>query len=479
MRLSPLRRSTRPAPSGSRSRSPTGASSAAVPTGAARRLARTAAWNVIAGVEVLRRVAEDGTPPMTVRLVTLGRRGGRAARSGRSRLDRPRGSDARPGRAPSAHRGPRRDRLSPTPSPSSGVDLDRAIWPSKRQLENAAAYLELHIEQGTGAFEAMVLALGCRLCATRTFRRRAPPDHLTGQVAHAGRNARWTAARDPSPEPPSSRFDIRRIAAEIRRGAVARAAEWSAAGDRHPVVRNRAEQLLDRATRRREASRHSSPRRRRRRSDSLRRRTSEVAWERIWSIEPILARRPASRDLSDEAIRECGARLTGSRAGPLHDAAEAHRRGRASSTQMLFVQSLRGLSHTKLERYEARAPGGSGGPRDRLADKQARVALLSSTGRTIDLPLWEGAELAALGEAGRLRRPPRARSGLRRRPFDVAIRAGRAASVLATDPTRAPSAALAVHDLRATRARAVLCRGRRTSMCPDRASTRRSSSWSL
>ena len=35
------------------------------------------------------------------------------------------------------------------------------------------------------------------------------------------------------------------------------------------------------------------------------------------------------------------------RSGPLHDAAEVARRG--VPTVMVFVQSLRGLSHTKLE----------------------------------------------------------------------------------------------------------------------------------
>ncbi len=52
-------------------------------------------------------------------------------------------------------------------------------------------------------------------------------------------------------------------------------------------------------------------------------------------------------ELADESIREiCGTshRLP---SGPLHDAAEVARAG--VPTVMLFVQSLRGLSHTKLE----------------------------------------------------------------------------------------------------------------------------------
>jgi beta-ureidopropionase / N-carbamoyl-L-amino-acid hydrolase len=72
----------------------------------------------------------------------------------------------------------------------------------------------------------------------------------------------------------------------------------------------------------------------------------EVEWERIWNIEPILFDSDLI-ELADESIRE----VTGSShrlpSGPLHDAAEVSRSG--IPTVMLFVQSLRGLSHTRLE----------------------------------------------------------------------------------------------------------------------------------
>ena len=77
-----------------------------------------------------------------------------------------------------------------------------------------------------------------------------------------------------------------------------------------------------------------------------RERNLEVEWERIWTIEPILFD-PDLIELADESIQE----VTGSShrlpSGPLHDAAEVSRAG--VPTVMLFVQSLRGLSHTKLE----------------------------------------------------------------------------------------------------------------------------------
>jgi len=51
--------------------------------------------------------------------------------------------------------------------------------------------------------------------------------------------------------------------------------------------------------------------------------------------------------LADEAIREVAGTSHRLPSGPLHDAAEVSRAG--IPTVMLFVQSLRGLSHTKLE----------------------------------------------------------------------------------------------------------------------------------
>jgi N-carbamoyl-L-amino-acid hydrolase len=72
----------------------------------------------------------------------------------------------------------------------------------------------------------------------------------------------------------------------------------------------------------------------------------EVAWERIWSIEPILFDE-ALIELADEAIREVSGTSHRLPSGPLHDAAEVARAG--VPTVMVFVQSLRGLSHTKLE----------------------------------------------------------------------------------------------------------------------------------
>jgi N-carbamoyl-L-amino-acid hydrolase len=71
----------------------------------------------------------------------------------------------------------------------------------------------------------------------------------------------------------------------------------------------------------------------------------EVEWERIWQIEPI----PFNADLidlADAVIADVAGTSTRLPSGPLHDAAEM---ARVIPTVMLFVKSLRGLSHTKEE----------------------------------------------------------------------------------------------------------------------------------
>src|SRR5437870_13065467 len=97
------------------------------------------ALNVTAGVEVLRRLAEEGEPAVTVRLVNWADEEG--ARFGRSLF----GSSAAAGSmADQDELRARRDakgRALPDALREHGVDLDRAL-DARRRLENAAAYLE-------------------------------------------------------------------------------------------------------------------------------------------------------------------------------------------------------------------------------------------------------------------------------------------------------------------------------------------------
>ena len=98
----------------------------------------------------------------------------------------------------------------------------------------------------------------------------------------------------------------------------------------------------------------------------------EVEWERIWSIEPILFDE-ALIELAAESITEVAGTSHRLPSGPLHDAAEVARAG--VPTVMLFVQSLRGLSHTKLEDTKEEHLELSVQALDRLAAKTiARIA---------------------------------------------------------------------------------------------------------
>src|SRR6478609_8501353 len=135
--------------------------------------------NVVAGAEVLRRIAAEGTPPLTVRLVSWADEEG--ARFGRSLF----GSSAAAGSISDQDELRQRHDANGVALPDAlrehGVELDRATE-ARSQLENAAAYLELHIEQGP-VLESMGLPLGVVL---GTFGVERHFVTFRGQAAHAG-----------------------------------------------------------------------------------------------------------------------------------------------------------------------------------------------------------------------------------------------------------------------------------------------------
>src|SRR3989440_9969244 len=114
------------------------------------------ALNVMAGVEVLRRIAKEGKPAVTVRLVNWADEEG--ARFGRSLF----GSSAAAGSMADQEELRKlrdADGVSlPDAIGAYGVELDRALE-AREQLDGAAAYLELHIEQGP-VLESLDLPLG-------------------------------------------------------------------------------------------------------------------------------------------------------------------------------------------------------------------------------------------------------------------------------------------------------------------------------
>jgi N-carbamoyl-L-amino-acid hydrolase len=294
--------------------------------------------NVMAGVEVLRRIAADGTPPLTVRLVSWADEEG--ARFGRSLF----GSSAAAGSMSDQDELRQRHDANGVALPDAlrehGVELDRATE-ARSQLENAAAYLELHIEQGP-VLESMDLPLGVVL---GTFGVERHQITWRGQAAHAG-STPMDKRRDALAGAAKLALEIRAIAAEVGEGAVCTSGGVVTKPGIVTSVVETAEQLLDQRHLKAESlgrllslARESSER-------FAREESIDVEWEKIWSIEPILFDEMLV-GFADESIREiCGTshRLP---SGPLHDAAEVSRAG--IPTVMLFVQSLRGLSHTKLE----------------------------------------------------------------------------------------------------------------------------------
>jgi hydantoinase/carbamoylase family amidase len=294
--------------------------------------------NVLAGVEVLRRIAEEGTPPLTVRLVNWADEEG--ARFGRSLF----GSSAAAGSMQDQDELRRladQEGVSlPDALAAHGVDLDRAIE-SHTQLESAAAYLELHIEQGP-VLESLGLPLGVVLGTFGVERHRIT---WTGQAAHAG-STPMDKRRDALAGAAKLALDIRRIAAETGDGAVCTSGNVVCRPGIVTSVVETAEQLLDQRhldAGKLEAMLAEA-------EDAAGRFAAEedvdVAWERIWGIEPILFDETLI-GLAEEAITEVVGTCHRLPSGPLHDAAEVARAG--IPTVMLFVQSLRGLSHTKLE----------------------------------------------------------------------------------------------------------------------------------
>jgi N-carbamoyl-L-amino-acid hydrolase len=294
--------------------------------------------NVLGGLEVLRRIAEEGTPPVTVRLVDWADEEG--ARFGRSLL----GSSAAAGsmRDQSGLRA-LRDRdgiLLPDALAAYGVDLDRAAE-SRRQLDGAAAYLELHIEQGP-VLESLGLPLGAVLGTFGVERHRVS---FRGQAAHAG-STPMAERRDALAGAAKLELEIREIAARTGGGAVCTMGGVVTRPGIPTSVVEEAVCLLDQrhldagslasmlAAAKAASERFASEER------------IDVSWERIWGIEPI----PFDETLigfCDDAIREVTGASHRLPSGPLHDAAEVARAG--IPTVMMFVQSLRGLSHTKLE----------------------------------------------------------------------------------------------------------------------------------
>lgn len=292
---------------------------------------------LLAGVEVLRRVCaeHDGRPPVTIRVVDWadeeGARFGKSlfgssACSGSLDLDEARSLVDRQGvRLPDALR-------------DAGLDLE-LVKESGRELATAAAYLELHIEQGPVLLD-LDLPLGAVL---GTFGVERHAITFRGQAAHSG-STPMHRRRDAFLAAGRMAEEIYAIAA--RSGGVCTIGSCTTKPGIVTSVVEECRITLD--------QRHLDPAALATMHAEAREAASrfaaegglDVSWERLWHIAPAPFY-PELVALAEEAIREaCGTshRLP---SGPLHDAAEMAMAG--VPTAMLFVQSLRGISHNTIE----------------------------------------------------------------------------------------------------------------------------------
>jgi len=294
--------------------------------------------NVLAGVEILRRINSQyhGKPPVTVRLVDWadeeGARFGKSlfgssVCSGNLDMDEARGLVDKAGiKLPDALK-------------NVGIDFER-VKDSGKELQNAAAYLELHIEQGPVLLD-LNLPLGAVL-GTFGVERHAITFH--GQAAHSGstpmnrRKDAFLAAAKMSQE-------IYQIAGRSGNGVCTIGSCTTKPGIVTSVVEE-CRITLD--------QRHLDPAALAKMLSEARAASEKfaqegdvkVSWERIWQIAP----RPFNDELialCDEAIRETCGKSYRLPSGPLHDAAEVASAG--IPTVMMFVQSLHGISHNKIE----------------------------------------------------------------------------------------------------------------------------------
>jgi N-carbamoyl-L-amino-acid hydrolase len=314
--------------------------------------------NTLAGVEVMRRICAqyEGRPPVTVRVVDWadeeGARFGKSlfgssACSGNLDMDEARGLVDKDGiKLPDALK-------------AVGIDFEK-VKDCGRELKNAAAYLELHIEQGPVLLDKD-LPLGAVL-GTFGVERHAITFH--GQAAHSGstpmdrRKDAFLAAARMSPE-------IYEIARRSGMGVCTIGSCTTKPGIVTSVVADCRITLDQRhldadrlATMHAEAKAASER--------FAKEAGCTVDWERIWHIAPAPFH-PELVDFCDEAVKEtCGVshRLP---SGPLHDAAEMAMAG--VPTVMMFTQSLHGISHNKIEDTKEEHLAMSVEALDKLAEK--------------------------------------------------------------------------------------------------------------
>lgn len=292
------------------------------------------ALGVMAGLELLRTLASQGKPPVTVALVDWAdEEGARFSRSlfgsaavmGTLDIDILRGLMDKEGNA------------LPRVLAEHGVDVDR-LDGARTRLHNVKAYVELHIEQGP-VLESMNKGI-CAVSGTKGIERERLI--FRGQAAHAGtmpmpmRRDSFRAA---------SRFAL--AVAEIGDehdgvttvGAVAckPGVVTAVAGETTITLDMRHIDARILATMFEECKAAAD--------EAARAEGCTVEWEHIFRIPP-MPFHPLLLDAAQESVREVEGHDVVLPSGALHDASET---ARSIPTVMIFSSSTNGLSHTKEE----------------------------------------------------------------------------------------------------------------------------------
>lgn len=314
--------------------------------------------DTLAGLEILRRISAeyDGKPPVTVRLVDWADEEG--ARFGKSLF----GSSACSGMIDMDGTRELKDengiRLVDALK-EHGIDFEK-VRDAGKELKNASAYIELHIEQGP-----VLLDLDLPLATVLgTFGVERHAITFRGQAAHSG-STPMNRRRDAFLAAAKMSLEIYEIAKRSNGGVCTIGScttkpgivtsvveECRIALDQRHLDGKALQRMLDDA---KAASEKFA------RQGNL-----DVAWERIWNIEPILFNNELI-EMADAAIAESGATPHRLPSGPLHDAAEVARAG--VPTVMMFVQSLHGISHNKIEDTKEKHLELAVTAFDKLADK--------------------------------------------------------------------------------------------------------------
>jgi N-carbamoyl-L-amino-acid hydrolase len=296
------------------------------------------ALGVMGSYAVLRRISDEfgGRPPVTVRVVDWADEEG--ARFGRSLF----GSSAFAGTHTIEQDRGRTDaggkRLEDALA-ECGVRMD-AIGDAGVERKDAAAYLELHIEQGP-VLEKLGLPLGAVL-GTKGVERHAITFH--GQEAHSG-STPMNARRDALAAAAKLALEIRPIAMKHPDAVCTMGSVKTFPGIVTAVV-GRCEGTLDQRDLDAEVLANMYLEAQEKSEVFAKEEGCTVEWSRIWNIAPEPFH-PELIALCETAIEETAGKSHRLPSGPLHDAAEVSRAG--IPTAMMFVQSLKGISHNKIE----------------------------------------------------------------------------------------------------------------------------------